>query len=282
MLTEHLTYGPHSLYFPEKQINVPINGNYAGDMPRDSQQLEVRMLEVKELTAGYGRLTALKGVDLEVRRGEVIFVVGPNGAGKSTLLKTISGLMAPSGGEILFDGKKINGKAPEDLCRQGMALIPEGGRVFKTLTVQENLSIGSMIRNNTTQESQDLEEVLENFPILRQRFYGTAGHLSGGEQQQLAIARSLLQRPSLLMIDEPSLGLAPLVIDQVYMSLRKLNNAGLTLLIVEQSTGRIMDLASRIYVIRNGKVVLEGTPDKLATGNAVNEAYFGFEGADGV
>lgn len=239
------------------------------------------MLEVKELTAGYGRLTALKGLDLEVRRGEVVFVVGPNGAGKSTLLKTISGLMAPSGGEIHFDGKRIDGQAPEDLCRQGMALIPEGGRVFKTLTVQENLNIGSMIRKAPTAVSQQLEEVLDSFPILRQRFYGTAGHLSGGEQQQLAIARSLLQRPSLLMIDEPSLGLAPLVIDQVYQSLRKLNDGGLTLLIVEQSTGRIMDLASRIYVIRNGKVVLEGTPDKLADG-AVNEAYFGFEGADAI
>lgn len=238
------------------------------------------MLDVKQVVAGYGRLTALKELDLTVSEGEVVFVVGPNGAGKSTLLKTISGLMAPSAGQIVFRGNRIDGKAPEDLCRGGLALIPEGRHIFKTLTVQENLSVGAMIRKNSAEVRDDLENVLDTFPILRERFTGIAGHLSGGEQQQLAIARAILQRPSLLMIDEPSLGLAPLVIDQVYESLRKLNRAGLTLLIVEQSTGRIMDLASRIYVMRNGKVVLEGTPDKLRDGQAVNAAYFGFESAE--
>lgn len=234
------------------------------------------MLDVKQLFAGYGRLTALKGIDLSVKQGEVVFVVGPNGAGKSTLLKTIAGLMAPTSGTIAFKGSLINGKAPEQLCRSGLALIPEGRHIFKTLTVEENLAVGAMIRRKSSDRDIDLAQVLDTFPILRDRFKGIAGHLSGGEQQQLAIARAILQRPSLLMIDEPSLGLAPLVIDQVYESLRKLNTSGLTLLIVEQSTGRIMELASRIYVFRNGNVVLEGTPEKLSSGEAVEAAYFGF------
>ncbi|PBB86873.1 ABC transporter ATP-binding protein [Mesorhizobium sp. WSM3876] len=238
------------------------------------------MLNVRQVVAGYGRLTALKEVDLTVNEGEIVFVVGPNGAGKSTLLKTICGLMTPTAGEITFRGRRIDGKPPEELCRGGLTLIPEGRHIFKTLTVQENLRVGSMIRKNSAEVRADLESVLDTFPILRERFTGIAGYLSGGEQQQLAIARSILQRPSLLMIDEPSLGLAPLVIDQVYESLRKLNRTGLTLLIVEQSTGRIMDLASRIYVVRNGRVVLEGTPDKLRDGRAVNAAYFGFDSAD--
>lgn len=234
------------------------------------------MLEIKQVVAGYGRLTALKSVDITVATGEVVFVVGPNGAGKSTLLKTIAGLMTPTNGIISFQGERIVGRSPEQLCRSGLALIPEGRHIFKTLTVQENLRVGSMIRKDSAAVSTDMEMILDTFPILRDRFKGIAGHLSGGEQQQLAIARSILQRPSLLMIDEPSLGLAPLVIDQVYDSLRQLNQNGLTLLIVEQSTGRIMDLATRVYVLRNGKVVLEGTPEKLTDGNALDAAYFGF------
>ena len=234
------------------------------------------MLEVKQLVAGYGRLTALKSINVTVAKGDVVFVVGPNGAGKSTLLKTIAGLMVPTAGQIYFDGERIDGRAPEKLCRQGLALIPEGRHIFKTLTVQENLRVGAMIRKNSEEVRSDMDMVLEMFPILRERFNGVAGHLSGGEQQQLAIARSILQRPALLMIDEPSLGLAPLVIDQVYDNLKKLNQAGLTLLVVEQSTGRIMELASRIYVLRNGKVVLEGDREKLNDTSTLDAAYFGF------
>ncbi|QKC96875.1 ABC transporter ATP-binding protein [Mesorhizobium sp. NZP2298] len=234
------------------------------------------MLEIRGLTAGYGRLAALKSVDLEVRKGEVIFVVGPNGAGKSTLLKSISGLMAPTGGTLVFNGEPIAGQSPEKLCRKGLALVPEGRSIFRTLTVQENLLLGGMIRKDKAEAAADLERVLEAFPILKSRYRGVAGHLSGGEQQQLAIARAILQRPSLMMIDEPSLGLAPLVIDQVYESLRQLNASGLTLLVVEQSTARILDLASRIYVLRNGHVALEGSASELADGHALEEAYFGY------
>lgn len=234
------------------------------------------MLEIRGLTAGYGRLAALKSVDLVVHTGEIVFVVGPNGAGKSTLLKTISGLMAPTGGTLAFNGEAIAGQPPEKLCRKGLALVPEGRSIFRTLTVQENLLLGGMIRKDKEEAAADLEGVLETFPILKARYRGVAGHLSGGEQQQLAIARAILQRPSLMMIDEPSLGLAPLVIDQVYESLRQLNAGGLTLLVVEQSTARILDLASRIYVLRNGHVALEGAASDLADGHALEDAYFGY------
>lgn len=234
------------------------------------------MLNVKQLVAGYGRLSALKSIDLSVAKGEIVFVVGPNGAGKSTLLKTIGGLMTPTSGSIAFQGKSIVGQAPEKNCASGLALIPEGRHIFRSLTVEENLTVGGMIRKDKVATRSDLEQILGAFPILRERLKGVAGHLSGGEQQQLAIARAILQRPSLLMIDEPSLGLAPLVIDQVYDSLRKLNVDGLTLLVVEQSTARILDLAHRVYVFRNGHVVLQGNAAELADGHELEDAYFGY------
>ncbi len=236
------------------------------------------MLNITDLTVRYGKLTALDGVDIRVDAGEAVFVVGPNGAGKSTLLKTIAGLLRPAGGQVAFEGRAIAGGAPEALCRGGLSLVPEGRHIFRTLTVEENLSVGMMIRRDKAEAKADLEQVLGLFPILRERFRGIAGNLSGGEQQQLAIARALLQRPRLLMIDEPSLGLAPLVIEGVYASLRELNAGGLTLLVVEQSTARVLDLASRVYVIRSGKVVLTDSAEALATGDAMEEAYFGYAG----
>lgn len=236
------------------------------------------MLNITDLTVRYGKLTALDGVDIRVDPGEAVFVVGPNGAGKSTLLKTVAGLLRPAGGRVAFQDRSISGGAPEALCRGGLSLVPEGRHIFRTLTVQENLSVGMMIRKDRAEVMADLEQVLDLFPILRERFRGMAGNLSGGEQQQLAIARALLQRPRLLMIDEPSLGLAPLVIDQVYASLRALNATGLTLLVVEQSTARVLDLATRVYVMRGGKVVLSDSAAALATGDAMEEAYFGYAG----
>ncbi|WP_258589898.1 ABC transporter ATP-binding protein [Mesorhizobium sp. AR07] len=172
------------------------------------------------------------------------------------------------------NGTSIGGQQPEQLCRRGLVLVPEGRHIFRTLTVQENLAIAAMIRKNRQGVAAD--HVLETFPILRARLKGVAGHLSGGEQQQLAIARAILQRPALMMIDEPSLGLAPLVIGQVYESLRALNKGGLTLLVVEQSTARVLDLASRVYVFRNGHVVLHGEAGELADGSALEDAYFGY------
>lgn len=238
------------------------------------------MLKVEGLRAGYGRLTALDSVDLTVEKGEAVFVVGPNGAGKSTLLKTIVGLITPFGGTVTFQDQTINGAAPERLCREGLVLVPEGRSIFRSLTVEENLALGGMGRKDKDVLESDLEQVLTTFPILRSRYKGVAGHLSGGEQQQLAIARAVLQQPALIMIDEPSLGLAPLVIDDVYENLRKLNReAGMTLLIVEQSTARILDFADRVYVLRNGRIVLSGHSGALMDEKALEDAYFGYASA---
>jgi branched-chain amino acid transport system ATP-binding protein len=233
------------------------------------------MLEVSGLTAGYGRLTALREVDLTVAEGEIVFVVGPNGAGKSTLLKSLAGLVKPTSGKVRFHGSEVTRQTPEQLCHQGLVLIPEGRHIFGSLTVRENLLLAATIRRDRDAVQEDLEFVKSLFPILKERYKGVAGHLSGGEQQQLAIARAILQKPSLLMIDEPSLGLAPLVIDQVYESLRELNRRGLTLLIVEQSTGWMMDFASRAYILRGGKVVLEGSVEQLSDPERLEAAYFG-------
>lgn len=236
------------------------------------------MLRVEELKATYGRVLALKGVSIEVKDSEIVFLIGPNGAGKSTLLKTICGLRRPEEGSISFDGAAISGMAPEDICRQGLVLVPEGRHIFGTLTVAENLSLGATIRGDRAQIRADLDEVLTLFPILRERYNSTAVYLSGGEQQQLAIARAILQKPRLMMIDEPSLGLAPLVIDQVYDALRKLNAKGMTLLVIEQSTARVADLATRVYVMRNGRIVLHETKAAIGDGSALTEAYFGDAG----
>ena len=174
------------------------------------------MLEIKNLQATYGRLAALKGVDIRVPKGAIVFVVGPNGAGKSTLLKSIAGVVKPAEGSVDFEGVRINGRPPERLCRDGLVLVPEGRHIFGTLTVEENLKLAMSTRKAKAEAAADLAQALDAFPILRERYKGAAGYLSGGEQQQLAIARAMLLRPRLLMIDEPSLGLAPLVIDQVY------------------------------------------------------------------
>jgi branched-chain amino acid transport system ATP-binding protein len=184
------------------------------------------MLKVQDLKAAYGRVSAVKGVSLEVAEGEIVFLIGPNGAGKSTLLKTVSGLHRPSGGSISFAGADIANQTPETICRRGLVLVPEGRHIFGTLTVAENLFLGTTIRTDRAQIRADIDEVLAIFPILRERYSSAAVYLSGGEQQQLAIARAMLQKPRLMMIDEPSLGLAPLVIDQVYESLRQLNAKG--------------------------------------------------------
>lgn len=234
------------------------------------------MIEIDDLHVSYGKLDALKGVDLVVGAGELVFVVGPNGAGKSTLLKSISGLLKPQSGGIRFEGKSIVGAQPENLCRNGLALVPEGRHIFGTLTVEENMKLAATHRKDVAGVRDDIEFALTTFPILRKRFTGAAGYLSGGEQQQLAIARAILLKPKLMLIDEPSLGLAPLVIDQVYESLQALQKAGMTLLVVEQSTARVLDLADRIAVLRNGKIVLNQTRDEIGDGIALENAYFGY------
>jgi branched-chain amino acid transport system ATP-binding protein len=236
------------------------------------------MLDVKDLHVSYGRLTALHGVTLRVEAGEVVCIVGPNGAGKSTVLASIAGGARPQAGAICLEGKSLVGKAPEVISRLGVALVPEGRHVFATLSVEENLRIGSYQRRDRENVKADFERMLELFPRLRERLQQPAGRLSGGEQQMLVICRALMTAPRLVMIDEPSLGLAPKIVDQVYDVLLDMRRQrSVTLLINEQSSERVLKFADRIYVLRNGRVRLEGRAADLRDGRAIMSAYFGFD-----
>ncbi len=235
------------------------------------------LLRIDDIHVHYGRLAALRGVSVEVAEGEIVCIVGPNGAGKSTLLLAISSVLNPTSGSVTFDGEKLNGATPEAVARKGISLVPEGRHVFGMLTVEENLRVGTGMRRDKDRVEADFEKVLDQFPILKERLKSPAGKLSGGEQQMLVIGRALLTRPKLMTVDEPSLGLAPKLVDQVYEILTELREKdGLTLLIVEQSTKRAVRAADRVYVLRGGRIELEGSAADLADGVAVEHAYFGF------
>jgi branched-chain amino acid transport system ATP-binding protein len=235
------------------------------------------LLEITDLVCAYGPLVAVSNASMSIRQGECVCIVGPNGAGKTTLLSNIAGVHAPRSGSIFLNGKLIDGFGPERIAKLGVSLVPEGRRIFGTLTIEENMRIGATVRRRSGGVAEDIERLLTIFPVLRTRFRTEAGKLSGGEQQMLAIARALMSRPILLLIDEPSLGLAPLVIDRVYEVLAELRaNSSITIVIVEQNTARIADIADRIHVVRNGRIVLSGTPSELAGTDAIDDAYFGF------
>ncbi len=238
-------------------------------------------LAVRGLTAAYGGFVALSDIDLDVAAGGCVCVVGPNGAGKTTLLSNIAGLFRPRAGSITLAGRDIGGLGAETIARLGVAMVPEGRRIFGSMTVEENLRLGATVRRHDGGVAADIERVLDTFPILRERFRGQAGKLSGGEQQMLAIARALMAKPKLMMIDEPSLGLAPIVVDKVYEVLADLRRSGLTLVIVEQNTARIADIADRIHVLRGGRMVLSLDPGQLDDAALLDEAYFGY-GAEAV
>jgi branched-chain amino acid transport system ATP-binding protein len=240
------------------------------------------LLEVKDLHVHYGRLAALRGVSLSVAEGEIACIVGPNGAGKSTTLLAISSVLSPTNGTITFAGGPLNGKRPEAVAALGISQVPEGRHIFTTLTVEENLRVGAAIRRDAPRVQEDYERVLDLFPVLAERRRQSAGKLSGGEQQMLAIGRALMTSPRFLTIDEPSLGLAPKIVDRVYEVLTELRRSqGLTLLIVEQSSERALKTADKIYVLRSGQIRLEGMAKDLQDGEAVHSAYFGFaEGHD--
>jgi branched-chain amino acid transport system ATP-binding protein len=238
------------------------------------------LLEIDGLHVRYGDLAALRGVSLRVGEGEVVCIIGPNGAGKSTALAAIAGGVALAAGRIDFDGVSIVGRSPEQIARRRVSLVPEGRHIFGTLTVAENLRIGGYICGDRRGSQDDMERLLGIFPRLKERLGYPAGQLSGGEQQMLAVARALMTRPRLLLVDEPSLGLAPLIVDQIYatlLDLRKREN--LTLLINEQSSSRILKYADRIYILRGGQVQLEGNAADLRDGEAIKHAYFGFRQA---
>jgi branched-chain amino acid transport system ATP-binding protein len=230
------------------------------------------VLELRELKVAYGGVEVVHGVDLSLASGEVVGMIGPNGAGKSSVLRAVCGLAQPSSGEILFEGRLLNGMAPERIARLGLALVPEGRRVFKTLTVAENLRMG-MRRNG--ESTAAMERMLERFPILHARAGEHADRLSGGEQQQLAIARALLGRPRLLILDEPSLGLAPKTIDLIYELLEGLRGEGTTMLLVEQNAARTIDFCDRCLVLGAGSVRTEGRREQLEGDSGLLRAYLG-------
>ncbi len=234
------------------------------------------MLQIAGLDVRYGPIRALRGVSIEVGRGEFVGIVGPNGAGKSTLLLSIVGMVRPQSGRIEHDGTALMGRPPEEIVRRGIALVPEGREIFGELTVEENLRLGTTIRKDRRAAEADVERMMKEFPILGERRRGQAGKLSGGEQQQLAIARAMLGDPKLLLLDEPSLGLAPLITKQVYQVLKRLNEAGVTILVVEQNPKRIMKAATRLYVLRNGQLAFSGPPEALERAEDLDRAYFGF------
>ena len=235
------------------------------------------LLEVEDLSVRYGELVALRGASLSVGEGEVVCIIGPNGAGKSTTLAAIAGGVTPLSGDIRLDGRSILGQRPEQIARLGLSLVPEGRRIFGTLTVAENLQVAGYLLGDRAAARSDMERLLGHFPRLRERLRYPAGRLSGGEQQMLAVARAVMTRPRLLLVDEPSLGLAPKIIDQIYEILLELRRREkMTLLINEQSSARILKFADRIYVLRGGTVQLEGRAAELRDGEAIRHAYFGF------
>lgn len=231
------------------------------------------LLSVRGLTVRYGSVTALHGIDLEVGEGELVSLVGPNGAGKSSTLASVSGLVRPAAGTVTVGGTVVSGLPPERVLRHGVALVPEGRNILTGLTVAENLALGATIRRSGVAE--DLERELDRFPILRERYRQQAGLLSGGEQQQLAIARALMSRPRLLLLDEPSLGLAPKIVDLVFETVAQLRREGLTIVLVEQNATRAVELADRTSVLRTGRIVRSGTAEELGGGAAMAAEYLG-------
>ncbi len=236
------------------------------------------MLRLRNVDAGYGKLTVLRRVTLHVSAGEIVTIVGANGAGKTTLLETVAGLVRARSGELLFDGASIARVATERIVARGCSLVPEGRQVFAAMPVRENLLLGAHVqyaRGRRHEVQEDLERVYGLFPILRSRAEQLAGTLSGGEQQMLAIARALMARPKLMMLDEPSMGLAPLVVRDIFAILRRVREAGTTVLLVEQNARGALRIADRGYVLETGRIVLQGTAEELLANRDVQRAYLG-------
>jgi len=234
------------------------------------------MLTVKAVHTYYGSIHALKGVSLHVREGEMVALIGANGAGKSTLVNTICGLIKPQKGKIEFQGRAVDGLSAEAIVRLGIALVPEGRQVFSTLSVEANLEMGAFIhRHHGEQIREDMARLFDRFPILDERRYQLAGTLSGGEQQMLAISRALMARPRLLVLDEPSMGLAPLVVKEIFQIIQELKQEGKTILLIEQNARAALQIADRGYVLETGKVVLQGEGTMLLEHREVQRAYLG-------
>lgn len=236
------------------------------------------LLEIKNLESFYGPIMAIRGASLKVNKGEVVTVLGANGAGKSTLLKTISGIMDPEKGQILFEGEEIQGREPHTIVQRGIVHVPEGREVFPLLTVDENLSLGAYTRRGKAEIEKDRQLVFDYFPILAERRAQEAGTLSGGQQQMLAIGRGLMLRPKIMLLDEPSLGLSPLLVQEIFGILRKLNkDEGVTMMLVEQNAAIALDLADVGYVMEIGRIVMDGTADRLMESDDIKSFYLGHQ-----
>ena len=233
------------------------------------------MLELKHVYTRYGKVECLKGVTLSVKQGEIVALLGSNGAGKTTALKTISGFIRPSAGDVFFQGQSISSATPEAIVKLGVAHVPEGRKIFQRLTVLENLELGAFLRSDEEMIQKDLEEIFSIFPLLKKRLRQKAGTLSGGEQQMLAIGRGLMSRPSVLLLDEPSLGLAPLLVSMIFKMIEKIHAQGKTILLVEQNARMALKVAKRAYVLETGQVVLEGNSDEIRDSPAIQNAYLG-------
>lgn len=231
------------------------------------------MLKVEDLKVNFGGIEAVKGISFEVKEGEIVTLIGSNGAGKTTTLRTISGVVKPTSGKVSFDGLDITGIEPSEIVNKGITLCPEGRRIFPDMTVLENIKIGAFLREDDI--SRDIERCHKLFPILKERTNQLAGTLSGGEQQMLAVARSLMSKPKIMMLDEPSLGLAPLVVKNIFDIIKTINQEGVTILLIEQNANMALRIADKAYVLETGKIMMEGTGKELLTNPKIKEAYLG-------
>lgn len=233
------------------------------------------MLKIKDINVFYGAIHAIKGASLEVNEGEIVTLIGANGAGKSTILRTISGLLQPKSGSITFEGRAIAGLPAHEIVKGGISQVPEGRRIFAEMTVAENLELGAFTRTDKEGIKSDMEKVFGRFPRLKERISQLAGTLSGGEQQMLAMGRALMSRPRLLLLDEPSMGLAPLLIREIFTIIQDINKTGTTVLLVEQNANMALSIAHRAYVLETGRITLSGDAQELAASEDVRKAYLG-------
>lgn len=233
------------------------------------------LLEVKNLVSSYGNITALKGISLSVPEGKIVTLIGANGAGKTTTLKTIMGVMKPVSGDVIFKGKSIVGRKTYQIVSEGLVLVPEGRQILAGMTVRENLELGAYSRKDTDAIPGDMENVFKRFPRLKERESQFGGTLSGGEQQMLAIGRAMMARPEVLLLDEPSMGLAPLIVQQIFDAIQDINKAGTTILLVEQNARKALKIADYAYVMETGHIVMEGPAQEVADNPAVMAAYLG-------
>jgi branched-chain amino acid transport system ATP-binding protein len=253
----------------------PLTPGTGAEGPADAGPSAPALLQVEHLTTRYGPIEAVKDVSIRVNEGEIVAVLGPNGAGKSTILASIMGLVQPSSGKILFMGKDVTGSEPETIVRLGVGLVPEGRRLFKQLTVSDNLRLGAATRKDKAAAKRDLDGMFELFPILKERRNQLAGLLSGGEAQQLAIARTIMTAPRLLCLDEPSLGLAPRLVDAVFELMQELRGRGYTILLVEQNALQVLEFVDRAYILRTGRVQIDADAQSLQDEKELLQAYLG-------